>query len=141
MQQKTLPRGRETILLVEDDETLRPLTRNCLENAGYTVLECAHGAAALEVVAQEIRRIDLLFTDVIMPRMSGPQLAHAVLALCPKMKVLYMSGYTDDLIAEHGALDQGVLLLEKPFTLESLLNKVRIVLDTHAQANAAGTGR
>jgi two-component system, cell cycle sensor histidine kinase and response regulator CckA len=140
VQLQALPRGRETILLVEDDETLRSVTRDCLQEAGYTVLPCADGTAALEIAARENQNIDLLFTDVIMPRMSGPQLAHAVLALRPKIKVLYISGYTNDLIAEHGVLEPGVLLLEKPCTLDFLLSKVRFALDTGTQANAAGAG-
>jgi len=133
------PRKRwQTILLVEDEQRLRKLTRNCLESAGYRVLDAPNGPAAMQTAAEKSLKIDLLLTDVIMPEMSGGELARAVALIRPTIKVLYMSGYTDDLITQHGVLEAGTLLLEKPFTLESLLSKVHTVLERQAHEAAAG---
>jgi len=133
------PRGGwETILLVEDEQTLRELTRNCLESAGYRVLDAPNGPAAMQTAADKSLKIDLLLTDVIMPEMSGGELARAIALIRPTIKVLYMSGYTDDLITQHGVLDAGTVLLEKPFTLESLLSKVHTVLERQAYEATAG---
>lgn len=121
--------GSETILLVEDDDAMRELTRSCLESGGYAVLDAANGESAVRDVAKHSARIHLLITDVVMPGMSGPGLARTLVASQPQMKVLYMSGYTADLIAQQGILDRHVLLLEKPFTKEVLLRKVRKALD------------
>ena len=133
------PRGQwETILLVEDEQTLRELTRNCLESAGYRVLDAPNGPAAMQTAADKSLKIDLLLTDVIMPEMSGGELARAIALIRPTIKVLYMSGYTDDLITQHGVLDAGTVLLEKPFTLESLLSKVHTALEQQAYEATAG---
>jgi two-component system, cell cycle sensor histidine kinase and response regulator CckA len=131
------PSGTETILLVEDEDPLRQLARTCLETGGYKVLAVADGKAALEVVKNNPETIDLLLTDVIMPGISGRELADVVTKLRPGIRVLFMSGYTNDLIAQYGVLEAGTQLLEKPFTLYSLLDKVDTTLGTTARANAA----
>jgi two-component system cell cycle sensor histidine kinase/response regulator CckA len=131
------PSGTETILLVEDEDPLRQLARTCLETGGYKVLAVADGKAAIDVVRNNPENIDLLLTDVIMPGMSGRELADVITKLRPGIKILFMSGYTNDLIAQYGVLEAGTQLLEKPFTLYSLLDKVDTALGTTARANAA----
>jgi len=122
-------RGSETILIVEDQEEVRNLTRRLLEARGYRVLVAASGAEALEVAAPSTERIDLLVTDVIMPRMSGREVALLLGPAQPHMKVLFVSGYPDESIVHHGVLDPGVAFLQKPFTAQTLAQKVRAVLD------------
>jgi PAS domain S-box-containing protein len=127
---KESPRGNETILIVEDQEEVRKLTVQILRRQGYTVFEASHGEEAMRVAQGHAEEgIDLLLTDVVMPGMSGRELAEKLGFLLPKMKVLYMSGYTDDAIVRHGVLEEGVNCLQKPFTLDSLARKVREVLD------------
>jgi two-component system cell cycle sensor histidine kinase/response regulator CckA len=121
--------GTETILLVEDAEALRIMIREILEGAGYGVIECGEPAEALRKSAPEVARADLLLTDVIMPQASGPEVARALREKHPALKVLFMSGYTSQAIGHHGVLDEDAPLLEKPFTMDSLLRKVRSVLD------------
>ena len=133
------PRGSATILLVEDEEALRELARNCLESHGYRVLEAGDGKSALEKAAQHQNPIQLLLTDVVMPRMSGRELADRMCTFYPGIRVVYMSGYTDDLIAQYGVLDADTMLLEKPFTLASLLKKVHQALQTQAKGTAPGS--
>ena len=133
------PHGTETILLVEDEDPLRQLARTCLETGGYKVLSVPDAKAALELMEQNPETIDLLLTDVIMPGMSGRELANIVCKRRPGIKVLFMSGYTNDLIAQYGVLEAGTLLLEKPFTLYSLLDKVDSALQTTARAAAAAS--
>jgi PAS domain S-box-containing protein len=122
------PRGWETVLLVEDAQPLRELARELLEGNGYTVLEAANAADALRVAKNYRGPIHLLFTDVVMPGMDGRKLADHLVRINPELKVLYMSGYTDDAIVQYGVLGSGIALLEKPFTRESLTRKVREVL-------------
>jgi two-component system cell cycle sensor histidine kinase/response regulator CckA len=121
---EALPCGTETVLVVEDEEALRTLTRTCLESNHYYVLDAPNAAAALELAKKHQGRVHLLLTDVVMPGMSGRELANQLLASRPEVKVVYMSGYTNDLIDQQGILDSDTVLLEKPFTLHSLLTKV-----------------
>ena len=117
-----------TILLVEDDEIMRSLTRQLLQEHGYTVVEANDGKSALEWVESHSGPIDLLLTDVVMRRMSGPELVERLNASHPALKVVYMSGYTGELIAEREVLKRGITLLEKPFTRTALLNTIHTTL-------------
>ena len=122
-------KGTETILVVEDAEPLRTLTKEFLTASGYTVLEAANGHEALRIARSYLGGIDLLLTDVVMPRMGGKSLAEQMMQLRPGTRVLYMSGYPNDGIVQAGILAGGVTLLEKPFTREILSKRVRQVLD------------
>jgi CheY-like chemotaxis protein len=121
--------GSETVLVAEDEQLVRLLVRRVLEQAGYTVLAAPGGADALQLAAHYPGRIDLLLTDVVMPEMSGRELMRRLAEQRPATRVLYMSGYSDDAVAQHGVLDPGIALIQKPFTPEALARKVREVLD------------
>jgi CheY-like chemotaxis protein len=121
-------RGCETILLVEDEETVRDLVREVLGMHGYQVLEASNAAKAITVGEQHTGPIDLLVTDVVMPGMSGKELAERLGTTRPAMKVLYMSGYTDSAIVNHGVLVPGTAFLQKPFTPTVLARRVGEVL-------------
>jgi PAS domain S-box-containing protein len=120
--------GTETILLVEDEESVRNLAREILTSSGYKVLEAANGAAALSICDNYSEPVHLLLTDVIMPNMSGNELKNRIFELYPGLKVLFMSGYTDDSIAHSGILDSDIAFIEKPFSPDGLARKVRDVL-------------
>jgi len=122
----------ETILLVEDEEIVRSLAREILESQGYRVLEASGGREALQICERFEGEIHLVLTDVVMPEMSGRVLAGHLATARPSARVLYMSGYMGDAIARHGMLESGVAYLQKPFTIESLTQKVREVLERHA---------
>jgi len=121
--------GSETILVAEDEEMVRSLTRQILEESGYTVLEAPHGMEALQIAERYKGHIHLVLTDVVMPQMSGRDLAERLALLRPGIRVLYMSGYPGHAAAQQGDLDPGAPFLQKPFTVESLTRKVREVLD------------
>ncbi len=129
--------GTETILLAEDEANLRYLARQFLEKQGYKVIEAADGAAAMQIAVAHEGVIHLLLTDVIMPGMNGRELAQRISEIRPQTKILYMSGYTENVIGHNGTLDAGVQLLQKPFTLRDLKSKVREVLDSARLAAGA----
>ena len=123
--------GAETVLLVEDNSQVRELAAEILKARGYHVLEASGGESALRIVRQQPdKRIDLLITDVVMPEMSGPELAQQLAASGQQAKVLYISGYTDNWIIHHGVLEGATSFLQKPFTPSVLAGKVREVLDS-----------
>jgi CheY-like chemotaxis protein len=124
-----IPRGHECILLVEDDPRLRRLTERLLRQFGYDVASAGHGDEALTWLVQHDRQVDLLLTDVIMPRMNGKVLADRVQALRPDVRVLYTSGYTANVIVQQGVLKPGVEFLQKPYTMATLATRIREVLD------------
>ncbi len=126
---KTVVPGKETVLLAEDQEMVRTLTRKMLENNGYRVLEAESGSDAYRMFKKYAEEIHLLLTDVEMPEMNGKELYERVVSIKPDIRVLYMSGYTDDIIAHRGVLDEDTALIEKPFDIKKLLRKVREVLD------------
>jgi two-component system cell cycle sensor histidine kinase/response regulator CckA len=117
------------VLLVEDDDTVRELCVRILERLGYKVLTASNGAEGIALAQGYGDRIDLLLTDVVMPGMNGAELATQLVPLHPKMKVLFMSGYTDDAIGHHGVLDEGVSFIGKPYSPNELARKIRKVLD------------
>jgi len=121
--------GTETILLVEDEANLRYLARQYLEKQGHKVIEAADGAVAMQIAVAHEATIHLLLTDVIMPGMNGRELAQRISEIRPNVKILYMSGYTENVIGHNGMLDAGVTLLQKPFNLRDLKSRVREVLD------------
>jgi len=128
-QETNAPRGTETILLVEDEDVVRGLTRKILMQAGYNVLDANGGDEAIRLCRAHAGPIDLLLTDVVMPEVSGKEVADRLLELRPSIRVLYMSGYTDEAIVQHGVLDANVKFIQKPFTWVGLTRKVREVLN------------
>jgi two-component system cell cycle sensor histidine kinase/response regulator CckA len=131
-----MPSRGETVLLVEDDSAIRALVGVILRGSGYQVLEAPEGAEALRLACQFQGQIDLLITDVVMPQMGGRDLAEQLTALRPGLKVLYLSGYTDDAVVRHGVLEEEEAFLQKPFTSTALSRKVRETID---QASQVGT--
>jgi CheY-like chemotaxis protein len=125
-------RGTETVLLAEDEAPVRAVARQTLERYGYRVLEAPSAEAALDVADRYSGPIHLLLTDVIMPGLSGRDLAVRLVALRPDVRVIYMSGYTDDAITRHGVLEPGFVFVQKPFTPDALARTVREVLDRDA---------
>jgi CheY-like chemotaxis protein len=120
-----------TLLLVEDEDGVRAVTRRFLESSGYQVLEAGDGAEALRICRSHTGRIDLVLTDVVMPKLSGPKLAERATLLHPETRVLYISGYADRAIVASGLLPSQSALLQKPFTRTALLSKVREMLAPH----------
>jgi two-component system cell cycle sensor histidine kinase/response regulator CckA len=120
--------GSETILVVEDDAMVRKFAERVLKGFGYRILIAANGDEAVSIAGEYEGPIDLMLTDVVMPGMSGQDLENRLKASKPGIKVLYMSGYTDDAIVHHGILDRGKIFLQKPFTIEALGRKVREAL-------------
>jgi two-component system cell cycle sensor histidine kinase/response regulator CckA len=116
---------------------VRSTARQILERAGYTVLEAPNGKTALEIARKKSNDIHLLITDVVMPEMSGRQLTERFAAIRPSAKILYMSGYTDDAVVRHGVVSAGIDYLQKPFSSDALLRKVREVLDAKGRDEAA----
>jgi PAS domain S-box-containing protein len=129
-------RGYETVLVVEDEEPLRRLTRRILETRGYTVLDAPNGQEAIRVLASAQKRVDLLLTDVVMPGMSGRELVERLLPVYPWLRVLFMSGYTEDMMLQHRVAELGITVVEKPFTRDDLAIAVRNTLDRTADPAA-----
>ncbi len=130
MAEPALPAGTETILLVEDEDVVRGLAQKILEQSGYKVLAASRGAEAIRFCLQRTEPIHLLLTDVVMPETSGKEVADRATELLPDLRVLFMSGYTDEAIVHHGVLDSNVEFIQKPFTPAALVRKVREVLDS-----------
>jgi PAS domain S-box-containing protein len=126
-----LPRGSETILVVEDEPQIRQLALDCLTQYGYEVLSTSNGLEAIELIESQQRPINLILTDVVMPGLSGRELSQHISTLQPAAKVLFMSGYTNDAVVNHGILDGAAWFIQKPFTIASLIRRVREVLDSH----------
>jgi CheY-like chemotaxis protein len=120
--------GTETVLLVEDEESVRQLVRETLTTKGYSVVEAENGEAGLAAATNHKGKIDLVITDVVMPGMGGRELVHQLSLARPETKVLYLSGYTEDAIVSEGTIEKGTAFLQKPFTLQALSRKVREVL-------------
>ncbi len=127
--QQSFKKGNETILIVEDDKSVKDLVCNILEQYGYTVISTVNPQNGLELANKHKSTIQLLLTDVIMPQMNGKDLYHLLIKIIPDLKVLFMSGYTDDIIARHGMLEEGVHFIQKPITLENLTSKIREALE------------
>jgi PAS domain S-box-containing protein len=132
--------GTETVLVVEDQEEVGRITRRILKARGYTVIAASNGHEALRVAEQHPTAIDLLITDVVMPGMSGREVGLLLGATRPTMRVLYLSGYTDESIVHHGVLEAGISFLQKPFTPDALARKVREVLDGAPTGRPSGSG-
>ncbi|MFZ4857891.1 MAG: ATP-binding protein [Desulfuromonadaceae bacterium] len=124
-----VPRGLETILLVEDEPAILNMTAMMLERQGYTALKAGTPGEASRLAKEQSGEIHLLMTDVIMPEMNGRNLAKNILTIYPRIKCLYMSGYTADVIAHYGVLDEGVHFIQKPFSLSAMAAQVRELLD------------
>jgi nitrogen-specific signal transduction histidine kinase/CheY-like chemotaxis protein len=130
---KEIPRGTETILLVEDEEQVRVILQRILEGQGYHVLTAADGEEALSISQDPELEINLFITDVVMPQIGGRELAERITAVRPRLPVIFMSGYTDDAIVRHGLLDAKLAFIQKPFDSASVARKVREVLDSHSK--------
>jgi CheY-like chemotaxis protein len=132
--------GTETILLVEDETNVRELISQYLRDMGHTVVEASDGAEALEVAHRYRKPLHMLVTDMVMPKMSGRELADRLLEQYPQLKVLFISGYTSDTAARHGILEGEMAFLQKPFGLRDLARKIREVLNTSRDTVPVGTG-
>lgn len=137
-----LPRGTETILSVEDDPSLREMAASLLTRLGYGILPAANGVEAMSLVHKQGRgHIDLVFTDVVMPQMSGNELADRIRALHPQTKILFTTAYTENAIVHQRVLNEGVALLQKPFTPSALAHKLREVLDQPGTQKSSGSSK
>lgn len=123
--------GNETVLLAEDEDMVRSLCRQVLESCGYNVVEARNGIEALELFNDSNTKIDLLMTDIVMPKMGGKELAENLKKLSPDLPILFMSGYPDDAVVRHGIIDADMNYLQKPFTFNDLTNKIRSLLDVN----------
>jgi CheY-like chemotaxis protein len=135
---QALPRGAETILVVEDNDLVRNVTRQTLRKCGYNVLVATSGEEALRLAGEYADTVQLVLTDVVMPEMSGRRLVERLAPILPGVRVLFMSGYTDDAILRHGGLTAGTAILEKPFTAAVLARRVREALDGPAPNDTVG---
>jgi two-component system, cell cycle sensor histidine kinase and response regulator CckA len=133
-----VPRGNDTVLLVEDEQQVRELVEQVLTRLGYTVLVAADVGAAIDLCRLHRQGIALLLTDVVMPQVSGPEVYQRVKVLVPNIAVLYMSGYTGDKVFARGVSEEGVAFLQKPFSPVELARKVREVLDDAGKARRTG---
>ncbi len=126
---ESAPKGAETILIVEDEDIVRALTRRILEESGYQVIEASNGVEALSIVERRDYKIDLLLTDVVMPEMGGRELAEKLALIQPNLRVLFTSGYTDDAVIRHNVIETDTNFIQKPFAFDTLAHKVRECLD------------
>jgi CheY-like chemotaxis protein len=124
-----VPKGQETILIVEDEDMVRSLTSAMLEECGYRVIEARSGVEALEIIKNQNCAVDLVMTDIVMPQMGGRELAERLAADCPDLRMLFTSGYTDDEIVRHEVIKEETNFIQKPFTFDALAHKVRECLD------------
>jgi DNA-binding response OmpR family regulator len=131
--------GTETLLLVEDEPQIRQMALEFLSEGGYNLLVASNGIEALKILEEESGPVHLILTDVVMPQMSGRELAERAVVTRPETKVLYMSGYTNDAIVRHGVLDSGTWFIQKPFSPDALARKVREVLDSSGLSNRSET--
>jgi CheY-like chemotaxis protein len=127
--QQRSPGGRETILVIEDAEPLRMLVREVLEDAGYAVIEGGTPHEAIALAEKHLGPIHAVLTDVVMPQASGPEVVAQLMATRAEIRALFMSGYTDDALGDHGVLDPGTNFIQKPFTADALRRRIREVLD------------
>jgi two-component system cell cycle sensor histidine kinase/response regulator CckA len=137
-ERKTVMRGSETILLVEDDEMVRTLVRETLQREGYQILDAPGPLEARRISEQHKGAIQLMITDVVMPKVNGRELAEQLGKRRPDMRVLYMSGYTDNAIMNSGVLEKDVAFIQKPFTPAVMAEKVRDVLESDSRTHKAG---
>ncbi len=128
------PKGDETILFVEDDDLVRKLNLKILKQLGYSVIHAENGKSAVETAKSHDGEIDLLITDVIMPEMNGDELASKISEIQPGIKVLFTSGYTEDVISPHGILEEGAQFIGKPYKPQELAEKIRELLDAEIQS-------
>ena len=127
--EKLTPKGKgELVLLVEDDPAVLDLAKNMIERIGYRVIKANHPEEAIKLAEKHCDEIMLLLTDIVMPNMHGKELAKHITGLCPKIRILFMSGYTADVIAHHGVLDENISYIQKPFSSDNIAQKIREVL-------------
>ncbi len=131
--------AKETVLLVEDEIDVRDMLREMLTDNGYTVIEAGSGPEALAVAEKADYQFDVMLTDVVMPKMNGPELAEEMGKIVPDLRVLYMSGYMDKVIVDRGVLDRDFIFIDKPFSGEAMLRKLREAIERDPDAEAGDT--